>query len=283
MGIERVEYKPWKGERNGRLHRIFAIVKKVFKQKTKSKRFLLLLIIGIVLVHVFPIITNSLTPHSMLTPEMMVSEQFGGDQNSAYLTGGLFLLFTLLLTAVVCSDLVSQDLKDSSFVLYFSRPIKSEDYVLGKVLGSFTILGIFCLLLPLIFGLAVIATQSGGDYIGSLEVLGSTVAAGGLTVFVFSFYGTMVSSLTERRSFAGVGAFVSFFVLSIVSGIFSEFSTKWQILDPFNVLTHSYRLIYGFELPSGVDPYLFGLALLILLVVPPFLLYYRIARRSSGR
>ncbi|KXB05968.1 hypothetical protein AKJ53_01650, partial [candidate division MSBL1 archaeon SCGC-AAA382F02] len=119
MGIERVEYKPWEGEKKGRLHRIYSMVKKVFKHKTKSKGFLIFLIIGIVLVHVFPIITNSLTPHSMLTPEMMIAQGMGLEEEGGYLTG-LFLLFTLLLAAVVCSDLVSQDLKDNSFILYFS-------------------------------------------------------------------------------------------------------------------------------------------------------------------
>lgn len=284
MGIERLKYKPWQGERNSQLHRIYAMVKKVFKHKTKSKGFLLFLIIGIVLVHVFPIITNSLTPHSMLTPAMMVFEGgVEGSQEAGYLTGGLFPLFTLLIAAVVCSDLVSQDLKDNSFILYFSRPIKAWDYVLGKVGGSFTILGLFCLLVPIIFCLAVIGTQSGGDYLGSLEVLGSTVVAGSLTVFIFGFYGTMISSLTERRSFAGVGAFVSFFVLGIVSDIFSEVGANWELLDPFNVLNYSYRLIYGFELPSGVDLSLFWLAFALLIIVPPIVLYYRIRRRVFGR
>ena len=93
----------------------------------------------------------------------------------------------------------------------------------------------------------------------------------------------MISSLTKKRSYAGVGAFAIFFVLSLVGGIFSEFSSDWQVINPFNLLNYSYNLIYGFDLPSNVSSILFGFSLLAILIVPVTVLYYRIYRRSSGK
>lgn len=199
-----------------------------------------------------------------------------GEPKEGYLTNGLFVLFSLILSAIICSDLISIDLQDNSFVLYFSRPIRTEDYILGKIGGAFSVIGIFSLLPPIIFSLAVTATQSGGSYLSSFGVLGATVVVGILTTFVFASFGVMISSLTSKRSYAGVGAFASFFILGIVGGIFSEFDPNWQVVNPLNLLNYFYELIYGFDLPSGVDAFSFGLAFLSLLVIPITVLYYRI-------
>lgn len=280
MSVESIEYTSWEGQKSSRLRRIYAIVKKIFRDKLSSKGILLLLIIGMMITHVLPIIGSSFTPHEALTSEMMVKKIPGME---GYLTGGLFILFSLLFASVVCSDLISRDLQDNSFVLYFSRPIKTEDYLLGKIGGAFTVISVFCFLPPIAFSLAVIATQTGGNYIGSLGVLGVTVVVGIFTTFIFTSFGVMISSLTKKTSYAGVGAFASFFVLGVVGGIFSEFDPNWQVIDPFNLLNYSYNLIYGFDLPSEVSPILFGFALLSILVIPITVLYYRVYRRSAGK
>ena len=63
MGIDPIGYKPWKGKRAGYYERIFVISTTMFRQKLKSKWILLLLILGMMLVYIFPIITFSLVPH----------------------------------------------------------------------------------------------------------------------------------------------------------------------------------------------------------------------------
>lgn len=282
MPVERIEYTAWEGKRNSRLQRIYTIIKKIFRDKLRSKGILLLLIIGVMIIHVLPIIINSVAPHAALTSEMMVKRSLG-ESEEGYLTSGLFIIFSLLFASVVCSDLISRDFQDNSFVLYFSRPIKTEDYLLGKVGGAFTVISLFCLVPLIAFSLAVIATQTGGDYVGSLGVLGDTLIVGVFTTFVFTSLGVMVSSLTKKRSYAGVGTFAIFFVLGLVGGIFSEFSPDWQVINPFNILNYSYNLIYGFDLPSGISPALFGFALLSVLIIPITFLYYRVYRRSTGK
>lgn len=281
MPVERIEYTAWEGQKSSRLRRIYAIVKKIFRDKLSSKGILILLILLSIVGHALPLISSSLAPHEALTPKMMAKIAEDPMTGGGYLNN--LVLFSLLFASVVCSDLISRDLRDNSFTLYFSRPIKTEDYLLGKMGGAFSVISLFCLLPPIIFCLSVIATQTGGDYIGSLGVLGVTVIAGIFTTFIFTSWGVMFSSLTKKRSFAGVGAFASFFVLSVVGGIFSEFNSNWQIIDPFNLLDYSYNLFYGFDLPSEVSPILFGFALLSILVIPITVLYYRIHRRSVGK
>lgn len=277
MGISPIEYKPWQGERTAKIQRPYVIAKDILLDKLKSKAVLALLIIGIILVHVFRAISLSLVPHEKLTASMMI----GQGVMVSYLKNGLYIIFSILLASVVSSDLISQDLNDNSFVLYFSRSIKPVDYLIGKVVGGFGVMSIFCTIPILGVGLAAIGTQSGSEYLHSFQILFKALAAGLLTQSVFLFYGVMLSSFTKRKAYAGVGTFMSFFVLTIVSGIFQQFDPNWQLLSPVNILNFSFDRIFGNDLPSGIDQGLHSIILVCILVIPLVILYYQIYRRAG--
>ncbi len=280
MGIDPIEYTPWKEEKTILGKRFLVMVEKIFRQKIRSKGIWAILIIGSILVHVFPILSAALMPSEELTAEMMLR---GGGLMGGYLKGGIFFLFTVLLATVICSGLISQDLKDSSFVLYFSRPLKTKNYLLGKLGGAFSTMLIYCFIPPLLVGVSVIATQTGDVYTGSLEVLGKTALAGLLTSFILLPYTLFLSSLTKRKAYAGIGAFMSIYALTIVSRFFVEFDPNWRLLSPSNLLHFTYDLIYGFGLPDKIDPGLYSVSMLLLIILPLALLFYRIHSKEVGR
>ncbi len=277
MGVSPIEYEPWTGDRTGHFRRLFVMTKAIFKEKMKSKAVLILLFIGIILVHAFPLIFKVLLPHQELTTSAMI-----GGPNSIF-GGGLFLILSLLLAAVVSSDLISRDLGNNSFVLYFSRPITPRDYLIGKIAGGFIVMSFFCLLPVVIFGVAMIATQSGSDYLASLEVLGLATLSGAMTSYFFLGFGMMLSSITDNRAYAGVGTFMSFFVFSLISGLFSNIDSNWRLANPFNLLEYSYDLIFGNGLPTEINPGLYWLVLVSIMVAPMAIAYWRVSLRSVGK
>ena len=210
--------------------------------------------------------------------EIIINERQGG-----YLKSGLLVIFTIMLASLVCSDLIASDLGDNSFILFFSRPIKTSNYLAGKIIGAMWILGLFCFLPLIIFCLAVMGTQSGDDYGTSLNVLGSTIVAGLLTTFIFVPYGIFISSMTKRKSYATIGIFMSFFVLTIIGNIFSWFSKSWVLIDPNRVLYYSYDVLYGFSLPDGINGTLLGVVLFCFMVIPLILVYLRIHFKGGGK
>ena len=280
MGINRIKYRPWSGERSSHLRRVYTISRKIFFQKLKSKGILAILIIGMVLVHAFPIIFGALMEHEELTAEMMVKNS---DFWMAYLKNGLSVIFILLLVSVVCSDLIAQDLKDKSFVLYFSRPIKTLDYLTGKMGGALAVTSIFTLIPLVVFCLVMIGTQTGDDYSSSLNILGKTIIAGILTTVFFVSYGIMISSLTKKKTYAGVGIFMSFFVLTIIGDIFVNFNQNWGLASPTTLLFYSYDRIYGFDLPSDINSTIFGVLLFCILFLPLFVAFVQVYRKEVGK
>ena len=277
MGINPIGYRPWTGDRTRHLYRLYVISRTIFAEKIRSKGVLVLLFIGIILVHAFPLIFKVLLPHEGLTADDMIE-----GENSIF-GGGLFLILTMLLAAVVSSDLISRDLRDNSFVLYFSRPIRPVDYLAGKMAGGFSIMSVFCLLPVIVFGVAIIATQSGSDYLDSLEVLGLAAVAGILTSVFFLGFGLMLSSVTRSRAYAGVGTFVSFFVLSLISEMFSNIDVNWRLANPFNLLQYSYAIIFDRGLPAELDSTLYWAVLSSILILPLLVAYWRIYVRAVGK
>jgi ABC-type transport system involved in multi-copper enzyme maturation permease subunit len=210
--------------------------------------------------------------------EVVINERQGG-----YLKNGLLVIFSIMLASLVCADLIASDLGDNSFIMFFSRPIKTVDYLAGKIIGALWILGLFSFLPLMIFCIAVIGTQSGSDYGTSLNVFGSTILAGLLTTFIFVPYGIFISSMTKRKTYATLGIFMSFFVLIIIGAIFSNFDKNWALIAPINVLNFSYDALYGYSVPEGINGTLLGVALFLFMVVPLVLVYLRIHLKAVGK
>ncbi len=202
---------------------------------------------------------------------------------ASQMQNALFYIFLVILVAMVCSDLLAEDIRSNSLVLYLSRALKPEGYLFGKLAGAFITLAIFGLLPPLILAIAVTATQSGTDYVSSAEVILETLVAGIWATFLLIPIGLMISSLTSRRTYAAVGAFMSLFVLGIVSSIFVQFDPNWQLLDPGSVLAMSMDVLFGLGLPVTIDPWLFGAAIFALTAPPLIVAYWRIMRKGVGK
>ncbi len=398
LGVSRIEYRPWKGDRTDPNRRFLVIARYVFLKNIRAKAVIAILIIGILLAHVFPIIGAIMFPHEEVTDEDMIGidrtepqveetysangslqldlidedlqvsgnffiegnvtltgfitmnsstmggngafigskmmplgevflmgdvtldgnitfsngtiagsgfiigfvqfngsgvlsgnavigpEPSEGDINlgGGYLTGYFFLLFTMLLAAIICAEVIADDLADSSFVLYFSRPVRTIDYIAGKFIGLSLVMGIYCFLLPLIYVLVMMGTQSGSDYGNGLRILGLTFIAGIVTSLFFLPYGLMMSSFTKRKAYAGVGIFMSFFVLFLIAGIFSD-GGKWTLIDPFGVLSSFDVLLFGGYLDPSISGPEVAASLLAFTVIPMVIMYLWVERMGAGK
>jgi ABC-type transport system involved in multi-copper enzyme maturation permease subunit len=273
MGLNPIGYKPWDGKRTEHGRRFLVVAESILRHKLKAKWFLALLIIGTFLVHVMPLFIYSLMPHQKL--EALVMRDYMGD--------GLYFIFEVILVALVCSDLISEDMRSNSFILYVSRAMGVKGYLLGKWTGAMVTVGLFTLLPPLAVAIAITATQSGSDYLDSLVVIGQTFLAGIWSAALLVPAGLAVSSLTRKKTYAAVGTFMFFFGMMLVAGIFSGLSQDWSLLDPSQVLYQSHTVLYGLELSDSVNKALLGVMAFLLTVPPMALVYYRIMRKEAGK
>ena len=273
MGINPIEYHPWKGTRTAQNLRLYVIARSVFKHKTRATGVLVLLILGFLFVHVLSLIFIILVPH----------ERLEGRDMSTYLGNGAFVTFAMLLAAVVTSDLISEDLGSSSFVLYFSRALKIRHYLVGKAAGALLVMGLFCALPPVVIALVSLLTQTGDDYLHSFGVVGETALIGGLVTLFFVPFGLMISSFTRRKSYAAVGTFMSFFVLAIVSSLFTEFDMGWRVISPIDSLSTLSTWLFEGTIPSYINEGALLAIVASLIIVPAAVVYFRLSRQVVGK
>lgn len=273
MGISPIEYHPWKGERTALNLRFYVIARSILRHKIKSVGVLVLLVLGFLFAHTLYLILIILSPHERLEPSDM----------SSYVGGGMFTVFAMLLAAVVTSDLISEDLASNSFVLYFSRALRVRDYLVGKAAGALFVMSLLCLFPPMLVAFISMATQTGDDYVYSLGVLCKTVLIGALVTVFFVPFGLMISCFTKRKSYAAVGTFMSFFVLAIVAGVFSQFSDAWVVVSPIDSLSILFEWFLEGDIPTYVDQAALVLIIAALMVVPATVVYYRLSRQVIGK
>lgn len=273
MGINPIEYRPWKGERTAQGLRRYVIARSVLRHKLKSIGVLVLLLLGILFVHATYLVLIVLIPH----------ERLEASEIDAYLGGGAFTTFAMLLAAVVTSDLISEDVSSNSLVLYFSRALKVRDYLAGKAIGALLIMSLLCAIPPVFVATVAMATQSGGDYLYSLGVLGKTALVGALVTVFFVPFGLMISSFTRRKSYAAVGTFMSFFVLAVVAGVFMEYARSWSVISPIHSLSFLFSWVLEGDLPSYVDEASLVLFLASLIIVPAVVVYLKLTRTVVGK
>ncbi|HSV41916.1 MAG TPA: ABC transporter permease subunit [Methanomassiliicoccales archaeon] len=273
MSLDPIGYKPWSGKRTEHNRRPLVIADHILNYKIRSIWLIGLMILGMVLVHVFPLMINSLVYHKELTATTM----------NSYMQSDLFFIFNIILVSLICSDLFSDDLRSNSIILYLSRAMSTGNYFLGKWMGAMLVLCFFTLVPPLAASIAIMATQAGPDYGSSLVVVLQTFLAGLWTALLLIPVGLAISAATSKRTYAGVATFMFFFVMFIVSSILFSFSDDWLLLSPMYILFRSYDVIYGITMPSGTNVVILAGMIFILMVPPLWFVYDKIRRKGVGK
>lgn len=135
-----------------------------------------------------------------------------------------FLLFMMLMIMLVSgAGLISDDLKHNSLQLYFARPLRKRDYLLGKM--SVLVFFLFSLTLGpgLLFLLFKLVFEGSFSFLRTYPWLPLSVVASSLvTTTFFCLYTLLLSSLSRNRRYVSVLIFAVYFTSDILSEFFSE-------------------------------------------------------------
>ena len=199
-------------------------------------------------------------------------------------TMSLQVWFALLLAAVVGSRMISTDLAEKSYNLYFARPLTKTDYLAGKFGTAGTILSLATVVPTLVvFGFLLLLSNISSAYVvDHLWVWGAILGQGLVIVLTFSTLSLAFSSMTARRFYAAAAMVVIYLVTAImgqlVTGAFqSKYGRLIGIADNFDVTGRT-----AFGIAENLDlgfPWWYSLAALVAIwAVCAFLVWYKIER-----
>jgi ABC-type transport system involved in multi-copper enzyme maturation permease subunit len=196
----------------------------------------------------------------------------------------LQVFFALLLAAVVGSRMISTDLSEKSYNLYFARPLTKTDYLAGKFGTAGAILALSTLVPTLVtYSFLLLLSNLSSSYVAEhLWVWGAIIGQGLVIVLTFSTLSLAFSSMTARRFYAAAAMVVIYLVTAIMGGIVTgAFNSKYgRLIGISDNLDVTGRTAFGIaeNLELGF-PWWYSLAALAAIwAVCAFLVWYKIER-----
>jgi len=199
-------------------------------------------------------------------------------------TLSLQVWFALLLAAVVGSRMISTDLAEKSYNLYFARPLTKTDYLFGKFGTTGTILSLATIVPTLVtFGFLLLLSNISSKFVvDHLWVWGAILGQGLAVVLTFSTLSLAFSSMTARRFYAAAAMVVIYLVTTIMGQLATgSFNSKYsRLIGISDNLEVTGRTAFGLGKDLGLSfPWWYSLAALAAIwAVCTFLVWYKIER-----
>ncbi|MCD6193446.1 MAG: ABC transporter permease subunit [Candidatus Aminicenantes bacterium] len=191
-----------------------------------------------------------------------------------YLSNSLFLFILVLVMIFIGGGLIADDLRFNALQLYFARPLRKIDYVIGKM----ATLSFFILLLSLVPGVLFILFKLlfAGNLVFlrhypwlPLAVVGYSLV---LTLF-FAAYALALSALSRNNRYASLMIFGVYFISDIIFNIFYQnFHHPYLVLLSLKLnLQQVAAGLFGLSPPYAV-PWSLSLGVLLGLVFLAFVI-----------
>ncbi|MDG2907356.1 MAG: ABC transporter permease subunit [Acidimicrobiales bacterium] len=138
---------------------------------------------------------------------------------------GLIQIIIVLFVAAMASDLVGNDRKNNTLPLYFSRPIKRDDYLLAKIAALATALMSLTLVPQLLVFIGNwLGASDGpgwlGDNISDIWRIGATSTLASVQLAVI---GLAIAMFTTRRAFALISVLAALWFSVVFTGVLVAF------------------------------------------------------------
>ena len=156
-----------------------------------------------------------------------------------------------LLTALVVGGMISDDRKNGTSAIYFSRPVTRFDYTAMKYLSVAVVLGFVIVLSYFVYYTsAIVFNGEGWAYlVDTLPMFVAGLIAGILVVITYTSIGLALSSISQSRFFAAIA------FLSVIYGtkllallIETQFETSiLYVLSPYDCLAHVGQWLLGID------------------------------------
>ena len=161
------------------------------------------------------------------------------------------LCYWPLLTALVVGGMISDDRRNGTSAIYFSRPVTRVDYTMMKYLSVAVVLGFVIIFSYMAYyTLAIVFKGEGWAFlIDTLPMFLSGLLCGLLLVITYTSIGLALSSISQSRFFAAIAFLSIIYGTKLVALLVDlQFETSiLYILSPYDCLAHLGQWLLGLE------------------------------------
>lgn len=239
MPVSELGYRHWEGRRTGVIRRSLAIARSevgiAYRGSKLLRRFLVFAWAPVLYFCPFFLAigyiadpNNELAAGSVLTE---ISREFFRDETVALLRANHEVLlpriwsiafffffaytqsfFSMIVVAIAGPPLIARDIKSKAFLVYFSKPIRPWQYVLGKLLAVvFFVFSMTLFPAVVLYAIGVALSPDVGTLTATLPILGQVILSSVVIAVPIAMVVLLLSSLTRDRriaTFTWVGTWI---------------------------------------------------------------------------
>jgi ABC-type transport system involved in multi-copper enzyme maturation permease subunit len=145
-----------------------------------------------------------------------------------------FRIPAFLITMTIGAAIIARDREIGAFTFYFSRPVRSLDYVVGKLAGQLVLIALIFLAGPLLLSIASVAMANDTtEMVKQLWIIPKTLAIGTFATFAYATVPLAFSAVSPRRTIA-LTFWAGYYIMvsNIISGLGS---LLWRPLQAFDL------------------------------------------------
>jgi len=268
MTIKEKGYSHWDGELSSKKRPWKSIARNGIKLTFKKKFFKLAYALALVPSVVFLVgiyLAERIEDFSIMT-EDGVSQLIKVNPAlfKTYLTNEFLFFMIIIIVVFSGAGLIADDLKFNSLQLYFSRPLRKQDYLLGKA----SVLVFFLFFLTLVPGIILFIMKlifsSSLKFMGTypllpLSIIGYSIL---MTVF-FSMYTLLLSSISKNKRYVIILMVGIYFFSDVLFAIFYGIFRKpyFSLLSLKVNLQQLGAAFFGVKTPQNV-PWIYSLLII---------------------
>jgi len=290
-------YRPWDGDFGPRWVRNYAIFRHhVFglftsKGHRNYNPFIRLTILVIFIGAISPIAMLFFSSLFGSDPDGFIDKMWGINRSNLWgQVLGYFprnLCYWPLLTALVVGGMISDDRRNGTSAIYFSRPVTRVDYTMMKYLSVAVVLG-FVIIFSYMsyYTLAIVFKGEGwGFLIDTLPMFLAGLICSIVLVITYTSIGLALSSISQSRFFSAIAFLSIIYGTKLVALLIDlQFETSiLYILSPYDCLAHFGQWMLGLELNYSHSLSLSIISIIIMNLVSIFVLISRVSSLEVTR
>lgn len=165
-----------------------------------------------------------------------------------------FAIFAFLFSLTVAVRVVASDLRSGAFTFYFSRPVRTVDYVLGKVVGLFVLMATLILVPMLVITFVRLGlSESTDELVKNLAYVPKALLVGVIASLTYACLPLGFSALFRKPNLnLAVWAGYYIIVTSIIAAVAVETKTPdLGVIDPGFALRSLALRLFGLYSPDA--------------------------------
>lgn len=196
-----------------------------------------------------------------------------------YYTNPAVILFMVLIMAFAGSGLISDDIRNNSLQLYFSRPMRKTDYILGKLAVPVFFIGLLTIVPGLMFMIFKLIFSGSLNFLAQYPLLILAVSGESIVyVAVFGIYTLALSAASRNSRYVMVMVAAAYFLSDILSAIIraiihSPYAALFSLSGNLRQISAS---LFGHKPPFEISPAWSFLVLAVLCAAGTLFLFRKV-------